>query len=185
MVSTILYYGVTSYAGNGGSKTHPPDQIAGDGVFASSGSATPTFPLVRLRDITDGTTQTLMLGERNHTDRNYDTYAAQGWALESMGQYGWWAPSGGKYGLSDVTLSTLAPVNYRIPVAFGTIAAADQATFTSTLDPQRVGAYGSQHSGGANLTMCDGSVRFLSENIDLTTFRRLGTRGGGEVVGEF
>ena len=43
----------------------------------------------------------------------------------------------------------------------------------------------SQHTGGVQVLLCDGSVRFISENIDLGTWRRLGTIQGGEVVGEF
>ncbi len=187
VVSSTRYYAIGSYGGNGGSQTHPPAAIRGDGVFASSGSSTPTFPLVRIKDITDGTTATLLFGERNHVDRNYDTYAAQGstWALEPIGQYGWWAPSGGMFGLSDVTLSTLAPVNYSIPVAFGQAGAADQTTFVNDWDPKRVGALGSQHTGGCHAALCDGSVRFLSENMDRLVLVRLGTRSGGETIGEF
>ena len=43
----------------------------------------------------------------------------------------------------------------------------------------------SEHTGGAQIVMTDGAVRFVSENIDQTTFRGLGTRSGGEIVGEF
>lgn len=43
----------------------------------------------------------------------------------------------------------------------------------------------SQHTGGANVLFGDGSIRFLSENLDLVTYRALITKGGGEVVGEF
>jgi prepilin-type N-terminal cleavage/methylation domain-containing protein/prepilin-type processing-associated H-X9-DG protein len=38
------------------------------------------------------------------------------------------------------------------------------------------------HSGGINVGMCDGSVRFLSEGIDVRTFARLVTAQAGEVV---
>ncbi|MCS7015312.1 MAG: DUF1559 domain-containing protein [Gemmatales bacterium] len=41
----------------------------------------------------------------------------------------------------------------------------------------------SEHLGGVNLGFCDGSVRFIRETIHLTTWRALGTRAGGEVVG--
>lgn len=40
----------------------------------------------------------------------------------------------------------------------------------------------SSHTGGVNASMGDGSVRFVSNNIDLTVWRALGTRDGGEVV---
>ena len=43
----------------------------------------------------------------------------------------------------------------------------------------------SLHTGGANFLLADGSVRFMSENIDLTLCRNLHSRNGGEVLGEF
>ncbi|MBW3599181.1 MAG: DUF1559 domain-containing protein [Planctomycetes bacterium] len=44
---------------------------------------------------------------------------------------------------------------------------------------------GSYHPGGVMLALCDGSVRFAGETIDLATWRALGSRDGQEVVGEF
>src|SRR5262249_40689666 len=41
----------------------------------------------------------------------------------------------------------------------------------------------SRHSGGINLLLGDGSVRFVSNGISLTTWRSLATRNGGEVLG--
>ena len=43
----------------------------------------------------------------------------------------------------------------------------------------------SMHTGGAQVQLGDASVRFVSENIDLGIWRALGTRAGGEVLGEF
>lgn len=40
----------------------------------------------------------------------------------------------------------------------------------------------SWHNSGANLTLCDGSVRFISDSIDLLVWQRLATRAGGEAV---
>lgn len=47
------------------------------------------------------------------------------------------------------------------------------------------GAPYSFHTGGAHFTLGDGSVRFISENINFGTFIALSTPAGGEVVPEF
>ena len=41
------------------------------------------------------------------------------------------------------------------------------------------------HEGIGQFALCDGSVRAISENIDAVAYDSLGTRAGGEVVGEF
>jgi len=43
----------------------------------------------------------------------------------------------------------------------------------------------SRHTGGVNVWLCDGSVRFVSESIGLATWRALATRSGGEVIGDY
>lgn len=43
----------------------------------------------------------------------------------------------------------------------------------------------SRHSGGVTVLMCDGSVRFVGNNVDLTIWQSLATKSGGEVIGEF
>ncbi len=56
---------------------------------------------------------------------------------------------------------------------------------TETNDPINSGnqeAAGSFHPGGAQFLMGDGRVIFLPQNISMTTYRRLSTRAGGEVV---
>ena len=47
------------------------------------------------------------------------------------------------------------------------------------------GSPGSMHTGGMQVLLGDGSVRFISENLDGTTRRRLGLIADGEQVGEF
>ena len=41
----------------------------------------------------------------------------------------------------------------------------------------------SRHSGGVNVGLADGSVKFIKSSVDLTAWRALGTRNGNEVTG--
>jgi prepilin-type processing-associated H-X9-DG protein len=43
----------------------------------------------------------------------------------------------------------------------------------------------SKHPGGVNASMCDGSVRFISNNINVDTWMALGTMNGGDAVSDF
>ena len=40
----------------------------------------------------------------------------------------------------------------------------------------------SYHPGGVNLLLCDGSVRFMKNSINIGTWMPLGSRNGGEVI---
>ena len=44
--------------------------------------------------------------------------------------------------------------------------------------------FGSFHSGGLNFVLCDGSVRFISYNIDINTLAAMATIAGNEVLSE-
>jgi prepilin-type processing-associated H-X9-DG protein len=50
----------------------------------------------------------------------------------------------------------------------------------SLLIPWRTHGYKSQHPGGANLLMGDGSVQFVQETIDYVLYNALGTRAAGD-----
>lgn len=43
----------------------------------------------------------------------------------------------------------------------------------------------SRHTGGVNMLLCDGSVRFVSENINLGIWRGIGSRAGGELIADY
>jgi prepilin-type N-terminal cleavage/methylation domain-containing protein/prepilin-type processing-associated H-X9-DG protein len=43
----------------------------------------------------------------------------------------------------------------------------------------------SKHPGGVNVTLCDGSVRFVSNTVNATTWHDLGTSQGDEVIGDY
>jgi len=182
---------VTSYAGNGGTRSYHPDSgfLKTDGIFFMAGPDSqpePNQKPVRQADITDGTSHTLFFGERSRWDPNYDTFAAAGWDWEFR-FYGNWCGAS-RLVLAHVTLSSYAPINYHLPFDYehrdiANPPAGSAEDFKYYID-LRICAYGSSHPGGANLAMADGSVRFFSDEIPLVTLRALSTRAGGETVTE-
>ncbi len=109
---------------------------------------------IRFADIADGSSYTILLGEGLVGDNNL------GWV------------SG--------TRSTLRNTG-RFTTATGYSSSVTPAAETPT-DSLYVGGFGSYHTGGANFVFADGSVKFLSENIEANTFNNLGNRADGEMI---
>src|SRR5262249_50987680 len=127
---------------------------------------------IRIADITDGTSHTFLLGERYHWDPEFDRINV-GTAIARAGSWGPWAWVGSG-AMGSIMLGTHVPINYRVPPS------APVGDLPTIYD--RFGAFGSGHPGGANCAFADGSVRFLSDRIDLATPQALSTRAGAEVV---
>lgn len=182
------YIKMTSYAGNAGTRSYHPSSglITTDGIFFMAGPGSKPQPdqkPVRLVDITDGTSNTFLFGERNRRDPNYNSFAEPGWDWEFR-YYGNWAATSAS-GVAHVTLSTYSPINYRLRFNYegrsgASPPAGSAADFTYYID-RRVCAFGSNHPGGANFAMGDGSVRFCSETIPLIPLQALSTRGESEL----
>jgi prepilin-type N-terminal cleavage/methylation domain-containing protein/prepilin-type processing-associated H-X9-DG protein len=132
---------------------------------------------VRVADVTDGTSNTLMVGEFSHVDPVFDVLFNEGGPFPiSTGLTVWYTT------LFDLWSGcfTNAPLNYRVPQsALGYPAFSSQWNQVLGL---RIDAFGSQHPGGANFVLTDGSVRFLSDNINQITYQQLSTRAGGETI---
>jgi prepilin-type N-terminal cleavage/methylation domain-containing protein/prepilin-type processing-associated H-X9-DG protein len=138
------------------------DGFATDGILpilptVYNGSGTPPYPAgVRISDITDGTSTTLMLFEVS-----WDVTGFRAWTRG----FAW---------DNDGTCSK--------NVANAIKAAKYTTTSTSSGNFNEI-SMGSMHTGGLNIVMGDGSVHFFSNSTDLTTVLiPLASRASNEVV---
>ncbi len=131
---------------------------------------------VALRKITDGTSHTLLIGEKFHEDPLFDTWTTNNSGFK-MYQVSAWAWAGGVKGTAHLFASAAVPINSQVQDFL------TSPTQTSLLaQDSRFNAWGSGHPGGANFLFCDGSARFFSDSLNLTTLAQLSTRAGGEVT---
>jgi len=158
----------------GGSFKPQPPRKYYEGLFWEDHSR------VRFADISDGQSQTIMFSERA---RGYYPDSDRNW-------YGWWA--------SGYPVDTMFVTYMKINAPKDVPAIGNLPQFARVF-----GCASSFHSGGAYFCFADGSVRFLSENIDswnlsdaeiqqlwntnVTTkpygvYQKLSTRGGNDVV---
>jgi prepilin-type processing-associated H-X9-DG protein/prepilin-type N-terminal cleavage/methylation domain-containing protein len=124
---------------------------------------------IRFEDITDGSSQTIFVGEKLNDG------LGEGWASGTRASL---RNSG-----SGINRPTIPSPTSSVPGdddengIGGANAAAtsfDVLTF--------VGSYSSRHPGGANFAFGDGSVRFLKNTIGAGTFRLLTSRADGEII---
>jgi len=135
------------------------------GVFARGHWA------AKFRDIIDGESQVIAFGEQLP---HKGDHSRNGWLSFNSN---WTA--------------TTSPVNYPIVgigdsgfAWYGQNAPLNPFSCTHFANWMTSEGFKSQHKGGAQFVLCDGSVQFLSENIDYITYQRLGCRRDGQPLPE-
>jgi prepilin-type N-terminal cleavage/methylation domain-containing protein/prepilin-type processing-associated H-X9-DG protein len=135
----------------------------------------------KIGDIADGTSNTLAMGEYLTGVSSANDFRGVHWSAQpsqAMIYYGLTPNSSTPDGLvtfwcsADFGPDTNAPAQNLPCISLPGVAGATVASR-------------SRHTGGVQVVMCDGSVHFISENIDTTMWQALGSMKGGEVVGEF
>jgi prepilin-type N-terminal cleavage/methylation domain-containing protein/prepilin-type processing-associated H-X9-DG protein len=164
----------------------------GDGIFAPSW-------VTKVAQVTDGTSNTLFFGEMTRFINEMGAsnfqfnYAAGTWAGPPWTGPSFWPNDIRITGAGDTVARPNAPpdvagvmaANCLTPFALpGQLAAASANSASPAFNCTNWGeiAFRSLHPGGVNFAKADGSVMFIKNSINLSTYRALGTRAGGEVV---
>jgi len=124
-----------------------------------------------IRDFTDGTSNTLMIGETAYNLPSYKFAASD--AL---------CPGQPRY--SFTYWSNPYPTSTGISTQYG-FNLKDNGQPGNGFVNNWVGTFRSEHTGMVNFALSDGSVRGISDNISSVVLTALATRNGGEVTGEF
>ena len=146
----------------------------GTGIFYRN-SAT------RIRDVSDGTSNTICVGERMHehdlvpmlsvTDANSTWYAAIPGAVRPAGMMmAAMMEQSPSLVLGHVGQDAMGPM---------------MAMHHTPNSTNHIVNFSSHHAGGVQFLLCDGSVHFMSENIHYDTFRYLGEKSDGQVLGDW
>lgn len=161
---TLHYYGVMGPKGNN-AYTNPsaPYQVTLGIGEKHGGHAVQGVllrdKLIKVKDVTDGTSKTMMLGEISWT--NFGGY--RGWGRGSS------LLAKGKDGVER------GSAEYATKNVVTSINTGNPAVFNDA-------AFGSMHPGGANFLFTDSSVQFIQDDVDLSLFLALASRNGEEPV---
>jgi len=148
---TELFWDYASYVDQLGSSMQPESR----GILTAAGVG--GISNVRISEISDGTSNTMMVGEYSTTMiTNSRAMWPASWGYMSLGSAG---PSQGVRGIPDYALCTKYVAANRCNRAF--------ASF---------------HPGVMNFVMGDGSVRTIKRYIDAIVYQNLATMRGGEII---
>lgn len=145
------------------------------GIFCENGMLYPNG-IVRIRDVTDGTSNTLMIGEQSGMVGRKDIRANYhgGWAGFTTSAKPS-AMTGSPWGSGTTTVRY--PINADETICNGSSGCNSTYDANTTLS--------SLHPGGTHGLLGDGTVRFLSENMDLNILLLLSIRADGRPVGQY
>jgi prepilin-type N-terminal cleavage/methylation domain-containing protein/prepilin-type processing-associated H-X9-DG protein len=153
-----------------------PDEPPGYQFLGAPFARTKQF---RLTDILDGTSNTLMASEvrQGQPGPTQGDYRGNTWWSEGSAFTTYRAPNSPLY---DIITQNCVDVSQN-PLNGPCVLPGD-INISGNIE---VFAARSRHPGGVNVLLCDGSGRFVSDSIDLDTWRALGTSHGGEVLGQY
>ncbi len=158
---------------------YPGNSIANNGVqtYFSDAGLISSYNYFQMRDCTDGLSSTILVGEISNWNKDsagakQDTRPGFAWGF-SIGGNGGWTGSWNCGGMLIAFPPNAATAGQQPGPVVG-------AMWSDTNTPLT-----SAHTGGAHVLLGDGTVRFISDNINMKTLLNLAARSDGNVVGEF
>ena len=139
---------------------------------------------LKFNNFTDGLSNTLAAGELHHIIKGFTSTTVNSVtvspAVASTGFTAWGADNGDYFceGTTNVPMNKLTGPYYSRSVHTSASAIRD-VIFNSPNFSWR-----SQHPNGCMFLQCDGSVRFIAQNIDMNTYKALGSRNKGDAVAQ-
>jgi prepilin-type N-terminal cleavage/methylation domain-containing protein len=159
-------FGKSNYLANAGSCA-----TCRNGMFWENSKKT-------FRDVTDGTSNTIFVSERTTQDDSPSATRCGGTTCAWSGGV-WIGPT--LYGAPDTWHASMAILSVT-NVGGGSLTYGLGSSDQSWADDWSAK---SSHVGGMHVALGDGSVRFVSENVNLATYGQLHTPNDNQVVGEF
>jgi prepilin-type N-terminal cleavage/methylation domain-containing protein/prepilin-type processing-associated H-X9-DG protein len=139
----------------------------------------------KLTQISDGTSNTLMMAEVIVAKQDNNQGGGGDWTRGDFRGHVWHDATASNPSHCPNIFMTLYPPNSSVAdnALCGTIANTDPLMpCANTNTANRHNTARSRHSGGVNAMFADGTVRFMSNNIALATWRGLGSMDSNEVV---
>jgi prepilin-type N-terminal cleavage/methylation domain-containing protein len=183
------YHGISgATTGNGYTVAAANQALSSGGIITGTGSLV-VGRSIGFKDMTDGTTNVMVVGEASNFVWTAAPAAGGSKTVPVNGAHGIMmgaanlttveaSPGGSFERVFNCTTVRYSPNAPAVP--------SDTASWPGTGDN-----YGpnnplsSAHTGGVQVLLGDGSARFISDNIDMLTLRRLAVRNDGQVLGEF
>lgn len=135
------------------------------------------------KSFTDGLSNTLAAGELHHGIKGFTSTKINsvtvGSAVASSGFTAWAADNGNYFceGTTNIRMNV-----WEGPYYANGMSASD---IRNCILNSPHFSFRSFHAGGCNFLAMDGSVKFLTQNIDMTTYKALGSRSKGEIIGDY